>query len=140
MKKLVKKEPTLYTLQAGMEAIQTDVHGLRSDIHDVLKAVDGLAVKVGSLDERVEKMDVRLGKVESRLGKVEKSLKQTATKDDLNEKTALVRGDFTQLARKSDAKLMRLAGALYDEGVLPEKELKVLYEMEPFAVLTLPKK
>ena len=133
MKKQGKKEPTLHSLQAVIEGVQTDVRGLRSDIHDVLKAVDGLAVKVVNLDERVGKMDIRLGKVE-------RDIKHTATKDDLSEKTALVRGDFTQLARKSDGKLMRLAGALYDEGVLPEKELKVLYEMEPFAVLTLPKK
>ena len=117
-----KKEQKALTLE--------DVY---EEVHDVVRSLDRLAITVIGNAAATEDINRRLGNIEKQLTKM-------VTKDHHNEKIALVRGDLTQLARKGDGKLMRLAGALYDEGVLPEKELKALYEMEPFAVLTLPKK
>jgi len=129
MKKAEKKEPTIRDLQG--------------DIHDVLRATDSLATSVHGLHERLECVDEKVTSIDRRLIGVEKRLivveKTMVTKDYLDEKLADLRGELVQLARKGDRKLMTLAGELYDEGVLPEKSLKDLYEMEPFPVVSIKK-
>ncbi len=125
MKKVTKKEPTLADLKA--------------EIHDVLRATDRLAMTLACMAAAQESVDLRLSRLEKDNKEIKAEIKKTVTREYLDEKVALVRGDLVQLARKGDAKLMRLAGDLYDEGVLPEKDLKTLYEMEPFAVISLKK-
>ena len=97
---------------------------------DVLNAVNSFATHT---EQRFSGIEGRLGHIESQMGTM-------VTKDYLDEKLFDLRGDIITVIRKEDTKVRHLAGMLYNKHILSEKDLKALFEMEPFAEISLSRK
>ena len=94
---------------------------------EILEAIHAFAEVVGrrfeSIDTRLESMDSRLTKVES----------QMVTKDYLDKKLGVLKGDLVTLPGKVDTKLCVFVEEMVKEGSLKRKTADSILAMEPFA-------
>mgnify|MGYP001590875897 CR=1 FL=1 len=95
-----------------------------STISDVLEAVNTLSTH---MDQKFAGIDQKFAKIEATM----------VTKDYLDEKLGDLRGDLTVLMRKEDHKLHELIGILETKQVLTPAEVKHLFSLEPFPMLSL---
>lgn len=120
----------------GLEAFAT-----KQDFDDLLAIIthvkDNAVTKeeFNVLDKKVDSIDTKVTELDQKTRGIQSSM---VTKSYLDEKLADHRSDLNILLRKGDSKLKELVDILYDRDVIDEKDLKRMYEMQPFPAVSFP--
>ncbi len=119
-----------------VDGLSTKFEGLSETVREVLGAVNDFSTAVekrfNGVDKRLDNLEVRVVNIETRVTKTEALM---VTKDYLDDKLAILRGDVFHVIRKEDSRVTRLIEILYKKTLITNEEIKILEELQPLTAV-----
>ena len=128
-------------LSEKVDGLSTKFEGLSETVADLVitgretsEKVDGLSETVREVLEAVNEFatvtDKRFNSLETRMAKTEALM---VTKDYLDDKLAVLRGDVLHVIRKEDTRVTRLIEILHGKALITMEDVSILERMQPLA-------
>ncbi len=107
---------------------------------EILSAINEFAtnteIRFSGIEKRLSGVEGQLSGVEGRLSGIEKDVREIkstmVTKDYLDDRLAVQKGDMITIIRKEDTKLIALIVKMVEKKLLSRDDAKELLTMEPF--------